>query len=65
MFLVAEGALVASVFMGYVVLGTIAGSQAEGEFDVYRAATRIFSWLQIGFYLLGLCSFAYFVKLIL
>jgi hypothetical protein len=55
--LLAEGCFVASVLMGYVVLGTIAGSQDGGSFDVYRRATRNFSFAQIGAYLGGMGLF--------
>ena len=56
-FVVAEGAFVASVLIGYVVMGTIAGSQDDGSFDVYRPATRWFSLAQFGLYLAGLIVF--------
>jgi hypothetical protein len=60
-FVTLEVLFIASVLSGYVVLATIAGSQAEGKFDVYRPATRIFSFVQIGTYLFGL---GYFVSLV-
>jgi hypothetical protein len=56
-FVVAEGAFVASVLTGYVVMGTIVGSQEDGSFDVYRPATMRFSLAQFGLYLAGLIVF--------
>ena len=53
----AEGLLLASVFFGYVVLSTIAGSQHQGVYDVHRPATRASSLLQIGLYLAGVILF--------
>lgn len=55
--LISEGSFVASVFFGYIVFGSIAGSQRSGEYDVYRPATRVSSLLQIGAYLVGLVFF--------
>lgn len=56
--LVSEGAFVASIFLGYVVLGTVAGSQSDGTFNVYRFATRFYSLMQIVTYLCGMAWFA-------
>ena len=53
----AEGLLLASIFAGYLVLSTIAGSQHQGIYNVHRLATRVCSLLQIGFYLAGLILF--------
>ena len=49
-----EACFVLSIFMGYIVFGTISGTQFKGEFDVYNKGTRIFSWAQIGFFMIGL-----------
>jgi hypothetical protein len=49
-----EFCFVVSVLLGYAVLGTLAGSQDEGEFDVYRRATQVLSLLQISAYIGGL-----------
>ena len=53
----AEAALILSVVAGYAVLGSIAGSQHKGVFDVYRPATRVLSLIQLVLYLLGLSMF--------
>ena len=60
-FLAAEIFFVASVLAGYVTLGSIAGSQDKGEFDVFRPATRIVSFLQFVFYVAGISTFVYLV----
>jgi hypothetical protein len=57
----AEGLFVASVLFGYLTLGSVAGSQDEGTFDIYRKATMILSWCQILGYLGGLALFAYLI----
>jgi len=56
-----ECALVLSVLGGYVVLGSVAGSQHKGTFDVYRTATRVSSLLQLGLYLWGLSAFVFVI----
>jgi hypothetical protein len=56
-FIVAEICFVVSVLAGYIVLGTLAGSQDAGKFDIFRPATRCFSLLQFGAYLAGLIMF--------
>jgi hypothetical protein len=56
-FIVAEFFFISSVFAGYVVLGTITGSQEDGTFDVYRPATMRASLAQVATYLLGLLVF--------
>lgn len=61
----AEGLLLSSVLFGYVVLSTIAGSQHQGEYDVHRPATRIFSLLQIGSYLVGVVLFLSMIRAVL
>ncbi len=57
----AERLFIASVFLGYVVLGTIAGSQDQGTYNVYRPATRYVSFAQILAYLGGLAVFINFI----
>jgi hypothetical protein len=59
-FVVADVLFILSVFMGYVVLGTISGFQHVGKYDVHRPATRTCSMLQILTYLAGLVVFIYF-----
>jgi hypothetical protein len=56
-FVAAEVCFVASVLLGYIVLGSLTGSQDSGAFDVFRAATRYTSLAQFFFYLVGLCTF--------
>jgi hypothetical protein len=56
-FIVAEVFFILSVLAGYIVLGSVTGSQHSGEFNVFRPATRCFSLLQFGFYLAGLIVF--------
>jgi hypothetical protein len=56
-FAIAEAALIFSVVAGYAVLGSIAGTQHNGVFDVYRPATRALSLLQLILYLIGLSMF--------
>lgn len=58
-FVIAEVLFIASVMAGYVVLGTIAGSQDANRYDVYRLATRCASLAQITAYLFGLSVFIY------
>ena len=62
LFLPAEACLIASVIVGYIVLGTIAGSQDAGNFNVHRPATRIFSLLQLSLYLSGLICFVLLIR---
>jgi hypothetical protein len=54
-----EGLFVLSVLLGYVVLGSLAGTQHDGEFNVYRVAIRVFSLLQFFSYLFGLAGLAW------
>jgi hypothetical protein len=61
----AEGLLVVSVLAGYFTLASIAGSQDEGEYNVYRKATVIFSLAQIGAYLIGLGVFVFLIRAVL
>src|SRR5687768_5236714 len=43
----AEGCLILSVILGYVVLASLVGSQFDETYDVYRPATRFFSLAQL------------------
>jgi hypothetical protein len=61
LFLAAEFLFIGSILAGYVVLGTIAGSQDDGTYDVFRTATRISSMLQLVLYLGGLLCFVVLV----
>lgn len=56
-FITAEIFFILSVLAGYIVLGSIVGSQHEGRFDVFRPATRYFSLFQFGCYVGGLIVF--------
>jgi hypothetical protein len=56
-FCLAEGLLVGSILAGYVVLGTIAGFQHRGDYDVHRPATRVSSIIQLTLYLAGIVVF--------
>jgi len=62
LFFSAEILLILSVVMGYVVLGSIAGSQFAGDFNPYRPATRLFSVFQLLLYLGGLCCFVLLIR---
>jgi hypothetical protein len=62
LFFAAELLQVASVVAGYAVLGSIAGSQHDEKYDVYRPATRFLSLLQLVLYVSGLTCFVYFVR---
>jgi len=64
-FIGAESSFVLSVFLGYWVLATIAGTQYTNEYNLYRPATRLFSILQILAYVVGLGIFMKFMLLIL
>jgi hypothetical protein len=61
----AEGLLIGSILAGYVVLGTVAGSQYRGDYDVYRAATRISSLVQLVLYLAGITVFVLMARSVL
>jgi hypothetical protein len=56
-----EAAFLLSLLCGYVTIGTIAGSQNSGQYDVYRPATRIAANAQFALYVLGLILFGRFV----
>lgn len=49
-----EVCFILSVFTGYIVFGTISGTQYKGDFNVYNKGTTWFSRIQIGFFILGL-----------
>src|SRR5579871_1132447 len=59
LFLWAESFFVASVLAGYVALASLAGSQDQGKFNIYRTATRVSSLLQFFLYLAGLLIFVW------
>lgn len=56
-FVGAEACFVLSVILGYITIGTIAGTQNDGTYNVFRVATRGFSIAQFFFYLLGIVVF--------
>lgn len=56
-FIVIEALFIGSVVFGYIVLGSLAGSQDKGDFDVFRPATRVISLFQFVFYLGGISMF--------
>jgi hypothetical protein len=56
-----EICFIASVLAGYVVLGTIAGSQHMNSFNVFRPATKWVSRFQILSYVAGLGLFLVFL----
>jgi hypothetical protein len=62
LFLGAEILLIFSILSGYAVLGSIAGSQHNDEFNVYRPATRFLSLLQLALYLGGLSCFVLLIR---
>ncbi|MBY3537583.1 hypothetical protein HFN68_32585 [Rhizobium laguerreae] len=64
-FVAAEVLFVLSIMTGYVVLGTIAGSQVRGEHWVYRRETVLSSFVQIGTYVVGLTVFIVFSYLLM
>lgn len=61
----AEGCFVLSVCFGYVVLGSVAGSQDAGTYDVFRPATRWASMLQFLAYIVGVTLMATLFTLLL
>jgi ABC-type antimicrobial peptide transport system permease subunit len=62
LFILCEICFVLSAVMGYVVLGTIAGSQNDGSHDVFRPATMGFSITQFGLYLAGIILFVIMIS---
>jgi hypothetical protein len=59
-----EAAFIVSVITGYIVLGTVVGSQDDGTYNVYRGATRGWSVLQFFAYLVGLGGLMWLVVVI-
>jgi uncharacterized membrane protein YhaH (DUF805 family) len=57
LFLVSEVLFVLSVLAGYLTMGSITGSMAKGDFDVYRPAVMRFGLLQFVAYFAGLVLF--------
>jgi len=58
----AECAFVLSVLAAYFVLGSLAGSQHLGTFNVYRPFTMFVSVIQLASYLVGLAEVAWLVR---
>ena len=56
-FLGTEACFVLSVVLGYVTIGTIAGTQNDGSYNVFRKATRLFSLGQFACYVFGILAF--------
>jgi hypothetical protein len=52
---------VVSVILGYVTIGTIAGTQNDGTYNVFRTATRRFSLAQFCSYIAGVAVFGILV----
>ena len=61
LFVGSNSLIISSILCGYAVLGSIAGSQHSGTFNVFRPATRVLSLVQMGLYLLGVIALALFV----
>ncbi|GGH61964.1 hypothetical protein HNQ91_001171 [Filimonas zeae] len=49
-----EVSFIFSVIFGYVVAGSLAGTQYEGKYNIYRRAAMWGSLTQLGLYLIGL-----------
>jgi hypothetical protein len=60
--LAAECAFVASVLAAYFVLGSLAGSQHKGTFNVYRPFTMLASVIQLVAYLGGLLEVVWLIR---
>lgn len=60
-FICAEILLVLSILAGFVVLGTVAGSQHNGTFDVYRPFSRFSSVCQLVLYVAGIAMFLFMI----
>jgi hypothetical protein len=56
-FVSVDACFVLSVIFGFVTIGTIAGTQNDESYDVYRLATRVFSIAQFVTYLAGIVLF--------
>jgi hypothetical protein len=53
-----EGLFVVSVMSGYAATGALAGTQEDGQYNIYRPFLRTLSLLQLGFYIGGMvCLF--------
>ncbi|MDO8464063.1 MAG: hypothetical protein Q7S46_02255 [Gallionella sp.] len=57
LFVVVEVLFACSVFSGYLTLGSLARSQDDGSFDVFRRTTRGFSTLQFRLFVAGIVDF--------
>jgi len=57
--IIMELCFILSVLAGYVVFGSISGTQYNGGFYVHRRAAKYSSFFQIGSYLLGLGIFIF------
>jgi outer membrane protein OmpA-like peptidoglycan-associated protein len=62
MSIISEISFILSIFFGYVVFGTISGTQHKGEFNVYNNNTRVSSYLQITSLALGTIFFFFSIK---
>jgi hypothetical protein len=60
LFLISEVFFVASILCGYLVMGSVAGSQDDRSFDVFRPATMRLSLAQLFSYLAGMTFFVIF-----
>ena len=56
---IAEILFIASVLAGYVAMGSIAGSQHKGDFNVHNANAKFSGLLQFFTYLVGLVLFIF------
>jgi Mn2+/Fe2+ NRAMP family transporter len=52
-----EACFILSVVLGYVAVGSIAGTQFDGGYNIYRRATKYSSLAQLGSYLVGMILF--------
>lgn len=57
----AEALFILSILGGYFALATVTGTQARGDFDVYRPATMASGNVQFFSYLIGLGIFMYWL----
>jgi hypothetical protein len=64
-FFYSEAGFIGSILLGYLALGSVAGSQHKDEFDVYRPTTMWVSRVQIAAYLLGLYFFTQYGQILL
>jgi hypothetical protein len=56
-----ESVFLLSLICGYVTIGTIAGTQNSGQYDVYRPAPRVAANAQFALYVVALFLFGRFV----